>query len=256
MPPVPHLKTKLQILYKSGRNPAITNQQSLAAELGISTAQISNWLNGGGGMKPESIPENHVDKFCQLFTLNIEDLAKDLEYFRKRVTKPYSGWKRLFDRAVPYDDQNRIGLALKHRGLAYQPGDDEVKGERYEIGDEFRMEISGPPGWHIIVLVRDPVGVTCWCPSEYFLDNTLTSTGIAAIPDEQKPAITITQPVGQHWLLTIYTENRLPDLLYQQLYDALPMNRELAIDRLEQALNNKDVGQWLALRKAFHVVDS
>ena len=29
--------------------------------------------------------------------------------------------------------------------------------------------------------------------------------------------------------------------------------RELAINGLEQALNNKDVGQWLALRKAFYV---
>jgi hypothetical protein len=156
---------------------------------------------------------------------------------------------------VPFDEHNRFGLALKHRGLEFHPDEDDMKGERYRLGDPFRLEVSGPAGWHIIVLVRDPEAVTCWCPSQYFPGNTLPPAAAIALPGADQPALSIAAPLGQHWLLTVYTEKRLPELLYQQLYDDLAVNRELAINSLEQALNYKDVGQWLALRRAFYVTD-
>jgi hypothetical protein len=251
---VPHLREKLAQLYKSGRNPAVINAATLAAEIGVVAPQITNWINGNAGMQESSLPDAKLQPFCRLFSLNIEDLLTDnLAHFTQLIARPYSGWQRLLDRAAPFDDQNRIGLALKHRGLHYQPEEDELKGERYQIGEPFRMEVSGPPGWHVVVLVRDPETVACWCPSRFFPDNTFTAEGCIAVPGPDNPAISITEPAGQHWLLTVYTEKRLPELIYQQLYDDLPVNRELAINGLEQALNNKDVGQWLALRKPFYV---
>jgi hypothetical protein len=254
--PVPHLRDKLALLYKSGRNPAISSAASLAKEIGVVPAQVTNWINGNAGMQESALPDAKLQPLCQLFALNIEDLlTPNLEHFKTLIARPYSGWKRLLDRAVPFDDQNRIGLALKHRGLAFQSGEDDLKGEPYRLGEPFRLELSGPAGWHVIVLVRDPETVTCWCPSQYFPDNRLLADGMLSIPAADQPALSVTPPLGQHWLLTVYTEKRLPELLYQQLYDDLPMNRELAINSLEQALNYKDVGQWLALRKAFYVTD-
>jgi hypothetical protein len=253
---VPHLKEKLALLYKSGRNPAIVNSSGLAAEIGVVAPQVANWVNGNAGMQESSLPDAKLQPFCQLFSLNIEDaLTDNLDHFRTLIARPYSGWKRLLERAVPFDEKNRIGLALKHRGLAYRSEEGDMKGEPYRVGEPFRAEISGPPGWHVIVLVRDPDTVTCWCPSQPFPDNTLTTEGAIALPGNEKPAMTVTHPLGQHWLLTVYTEKRLPELIYQQLHDDLPVNRELAINSLEQALNNKNVGQWLALRKAFYVTE-
>jgi hypothetical protein len=251
---VPYLRDKLSLLYKSGRNPAVSNSATLASEIGVVAPQITNWINGNAGMQESSLPDAKLQPFCRLFTLNIEDLlTDDMAHFQNLIARPYSGWKRLLERAAPFDEKNRIGLALKHRGLEYRPEEEDVKGEHYRIGEPFRMEVSGPSGWHVIVLVRDPETVSCWCPSHYFPDNSLTAEGAIAIPDNEKPAMTISPPTGQHWLLTVYTEKRLPELIYQQLYDDLPVNREFAINSLEQALNNKDVGQWLALRKAFYV---
>ncbi|MCX7096861.1 MAG: hypothetical protein NTV43_03025 [Methylococcales bacterium] len=251
---IPHLRDKLALLYKSGRHPNITGHASLAAEMGVVTPQITNWLNGNAGMQESSLPDAKLQPFCRLFMLNVEDvLTDDLARFEFLIARPYSGWKRLFERATPYDEKNRFGLALKHRGLAYQPDDDELKGEHFQLGDPFRLEVVGPPGWQVIVLVRDPNTVTCWCPSPYFPDYVFAADGCFSIPGNDKPALSVTEPLGQHWLLTVYTEKPLPPLIYQELYDDLPINREHAINYLEQALNHKDVGQWLALRKAFYV---
>lgn len=254
MPHVPQLAQKLECLYRERRNSAITNHQTLADALGVSRGQIYNWLNGDGGMTREAIPDGRFDRFCELFGLSPAEMCAEFEAFRRILQKPLSGWQRLFDRATPFDAHNRIGLTLKHKGLAYVPDDyDAMKGERYFVGDQFRLELSGPPGWHVIVLVRDPHSVTCWCPSQYFSDNRLAAGGLG-IPPDPKPAIRITEPVGQHWVLTVYTEKPLPETLYRQLYDDLPVNRELAIDRLEHVLDTQNFGQWLALRKPFHVV--
>jgi hypothetical protein len=251
---VPHFKEKLSLLYKSGRHPKITNAASLAAEIGVVAPQIANWVNGNAGMQESSIPESKLLPFSQLFALNIEDVLIDnLSQFETIIARPYSGWKRLFERAVPYDEKNRIGVTLKHRALVYRPDEGDLKGERFQINDPFRLEIVGPPGWHVVLLVRDPAAVTCWSPSQYFPDNTLPAEGAFVLPDQDNPPLTVAEPEGQHWLLTVFTEKRLPELLYQQLYDDLPLNRELAINTLEQTLNNKDVGQWLALRKPFYV---
>lgn len=254
--PIPHLREKLALLYKSGRNPAISSSAALAREIGVVPAQVSNWISGNAGMQESAIPDAKLQPLCQLFALNIEDvLTKDLKHFETLIARPYSGWKRLMDRAVPFDDKYRFGLALKHRGLEIRSGEDDMKGERYCLGDPFRVEISGPAGWHVIVLVRDPGTVTCWCPSNHFPDNTIPPGDAIDIPGNHLSALTVTPPIGQHWLLTVCTEKRLPNLLYQQLYDDLPVNRELAINSLEQALNYKDVGQWLILCKPFYVCE-
>jgi hypothetical protein len=43
---VPHLREKLAQLYKSGRNPAVINAATLAAEIGVVAPQITNFING------------------------------------------------------------------------------------------------------------------------------------------------------------------------------------------------------------------
>jgi len=253
---IPHFKEKLGLLYKSGRNPKVTNAATLATEIGVVAPQIANWINGNAGMQESAIPESKLLMFCQLFALNIEDVLTDnMEHFNTLITRPYSGWKRLFDRAVPFDETNRIGISLKHRGLSYRPDENDLKGERFQLNDPFRLEIFGPPDWHVIVLVRDPGGVACWCPSQFFPDHQMPGNSTLSIPNNDNPPFIISEPTGQHWLLIVFTEKTLPSPVYQQLFDDLPLNRELAINTLEQTLNNKNVGQWLALRKAFYVVD-
>ncbi|NOS88349.1 MAG: hypothetical protein HOP34_07365 [Methylococcaceae bacterium] len=74
---IPHLRDKLALLYKSGRHPGITSHASLAAEMGVVTPQITNWLNGNAGMQESSLPDAKLQPFCRLFMLNVEDVLTD-----------------------------------------------------------------------------------------------------------------------------------------------------------------------------------
>jgi len=253
---VPNLRIKLQKLYLSGRNPDIANDSQLASKLGISEAQIQNWGSGGCGMKPDAIPGKHVQFFCQLFNVERADLQlTDLQRFEERLTRPLSGWARLFQRTEAHNPRGKLALS-SHRGIGihHEAEDQDVEGECLQLSEHFRIRLEGPPAWYVTVLVQDPLGVDCLCPRHYPNNRLGDAVAISLPPEDRKPFFA-DQPTGAHWIVAAFTQNPLPETLHGQLTDSLITNREKALDELDRWLENTPQKQRFLLHQSFFIAN-
>lgn len=252
----PDLRVKLQKLYHAGRNPAIASDRQLADKLGLTEPQIQNWVSGGGGMNRNAIPSKHVERICQLFNIERGDLQlSDLPRFEERLTRPLSGWARLFQRGEAAHPQGKLVLTPSRTRIIvipYEEEDQEVEGECLQVKENFRIEIQGPSGWYVTLLVQDPLSVECLCP-RYFPDNRLSEAAPLTLPPPQRKPFFADQPAGPHWLVAAFSQNPLPEPLHAQLTDSLMTNREKALDELNRWLENTPKNQRFVLNQAFFI---
>lgn len=253
---IPHLDTKLKKLYASGRNSEITKHEDLAAKLGITAKAIEHWIYGTGGQSEDAIPEKHIENILEFFNLEKKDLqSDDLRAFNKLLQRPPPGWIRLFQRAEEPQQSGRLRLYRPpHRGIGMPyDANDDVEGECLNLEEKFRLELQGKANWFVVTLVQDPDEIICLCPSRKYPDYRLTTNDNVTLPPAKMNPVYAIKPAGQHWVLAIFTQTRLPGELEQGLLDPLVTHREHAIDELDRWLERQNHQDYFVLRLAFYV---
>ena len=255
---VHHLKDKLRLLYKLNRNPDITQNKQLADCLGITPPNISQWTES------DHIPEDHFDKVLALFNLEKSVLLKqDLVSFKEAIGPdfaPASTWEKLWQQAE-FVSNDRGKLALVQRGVSHYPGDDNLRGPSFRVGDQFRLWIEGPKNWHVAVFLQDPKSISCLCPLETFCENNRLylpaepplQLGLM-LPEDDSPPFEAERPVGQHWWVVAFLAKPLPDYLKVRLMDTSGLKLADALEQLVWELDKQGSEASFVLRLPFGVL--
>ena len=171
---IPDLGAKLNILYRQADGSSPSNHTELAKHLGLAgAASISNWITGSGGAVANSIPDKHMDKFCQTFSIRADALAQaDLTRFRQKLVKTQCGWHDLLLQSEHAENlfiHINKGNNAQKRGLI-DPLDAtqaQRKGAVTLGQDEaFSLSIRGPKDWHYLIFLDDKIGTRLIRPHE------------------------------------------------------------------------------------------
>ena len=261
------LNTKWQVLKTSGLRPDIKIQDDLADALGLSSkSSISNWLNGSGGVKDvHYVPEKHVDALLDLYGLELYGLDRKKfvnasgEEFSAFLANRELFWEGLFHLAqdaygaILMERTSMMGIS-ETRGVNLDDAENHYEGERFALGERFRLRVQGPTSWWVAVLLRDPDGIHCVYPTE-----TLTNEPIAqrdqglCLPNIEGKSFRISRPEGQHDWLALVSAEPLPPLFYQGLISPLPSYRSAMLGKLTDHLRTQNSRDWRLLHKAFYV---
>ena len=92
----------------------------------------------------------------------------------------------------------------------------------------------------------------CLSPDRYLPYCQLAPNGELCLPTER--SFKITRPLGQHWLVAVFTARRLAPAIADNLADPQPSFRKDALASLYHDLRLMPEQQWHAYRLAFHVL--
>jgi len=244
---IKYLSEKLDILYRSGRRPDITNHGDLANRLGITRTAIHNWIGGRKGDGTDSIPEKHIAKICQLFAIEQLFFVGDypLGRFEEKIADKRGGWISLL--RMSQSDKNlmsimdgRNEIAAGMRGVKFPSaqlnGDDPIK-----IGEFFRVKVIAPVGSSVLFILQDPVTVRGFAlnASKEYLKSPRTSEFVLP-PFELSPA-QAEEPAGGHCFLSLISEDPWPESYVHDLASEEESLRSKALRSLaEEVKYRKD----------------
>jgi hypothetical protein len=221
---VPHLREKLtNVLYG---HPRIQSNRELAAELGISPATLSTWLNGTryedeqsiGLLNPDSIRTPFYPKFVGIWglpraTLELEDFAA----FRAAVPAFEAGrsaWDKLV-RAVAEDAAVEI-VVQRTRGLIDPDDEEDPSILQLDRGDAILIRVPRDRFSHGLMLLQDRSGWSCLRPNTRWQETEIVDEFLVfprQMPDRAQRFSRLDNVGGVHRLLAILSMEPFPAIV-------------------------------------------
>lgn len=239
---VPLLGQKLEALFSSNRNPDVKTQVQLAACLSLQRSAISNWINGSGGSKKDHVPAKHFQSICRLFQVEPSLLESDISprRFELAVAKVDAGWVAL--EAMAVSDASSLFMfsdaspACIQRGVEFQPSR-EADGPVIRLGETFRVSVEAPLEWDVVLLLRDPLGVTCCHPRDSNPESPAAGHATPLIvPDLAESPLVAVPAAGEHCWIALTRSRAWSKETYSRLNSIDLTERYRAIESMAWTL--------------------